>query len=76
MVLDAEKIKAEGVKLLDGFSEKLSRVPDSSETHYVVELKNVFRPDGTPECGEDFQDKIKKNAPRFEDGYVVAEKAE
>ena len=58
-MVDAEKIKKEGVKLLEEFSEVLKDVPETSETHYVVDLKNVQRSDDTPEVKKGFQDKIK-----------------
>ncbi len=74
-MVDAEKIRLEGVKLLEEFSQKLGKVPETGETHYVVDLKNVWRKDGPPKPHKGFRDKLEKLAPRFEDGYVVAEKA-
>lgn len=73
-MVDAKKIQDEGVALLEEFSQKLKDVPDTKETHYVVDLKNVWRPDGQPARCEGFREKLEKLAPRFEDGYVVCEK--
>jgi predicted Asp-tRNA(Asn)/Glu-tRNA(Gln) amidotransferase subunit C len=73
-MVDAEKIKKEGVELLEEFSEKLKDIPETSETHYVVDIKNVFRQDDKPEEKKNFRKKIKSNAPKFEEGCVVAEK--
>ncbi|MBD3387854.1 MAG: Asp-tRNA(Asn) amidotransferase GatCAB subunit C [Candidatus Altiarchaeales archaeon] len=75
-MVDADRIREEGVKLLDEFSEKLRDVPETGETHYVVDLKNVWRPDARPERCEGFREKLGKLAPKFEKGYVVAEKGE
>jgi predicted Asp-tRNA(Asn)/Glu-tRNA(Gln) amidotransferase subunit C len=72
--MDAQRIQAEGIKLLDEFSEKLKDVPATGETHYVVDIRNVRRADGKPNRREGYRRKIEKLAPRFEDGYVVAEK--
>jgi predicted Asp-tRNA(Asn)/Glu-tRNA(Gln) amidotransferase subunit C len=73
-MVDADKIHAEGVKLLDEFSQRLKDVPETRETHYVIDLKNAWRPDGKALMHEGFRDKLKKLAPRFEDGYVICEK--
>ncbi|MFH1788101.1 MAG: Asp-tRNA(Asn) amidotransferase subunit GatC [Candidatus Altiarchaeota archaeon] len=71
---DAEKIRKEGVKLIEEFSKMLADIPETSETHYVMDMANVWRKDAEPVECEGFRDKIKKIAPRMEDGYVVAEK--
>jgi len=73
-MLNQESIKREGVKLIEEFSEKLAALPETEETHYVVDLKNISREDGKPVRKKDFAGKIGRLAPRFEDGYVVAEK--
>jgi len=73
-MVDAEKIQAEGIKLLEEFSEKLKNVPETGETHYVVDIRNVWRPDGKPVRFEGFRERLGKLVPRFKDGYVVAEK--
>lgn len=75
-MVDAEKIRQEGVALLEEFSKKLDKIPDTDETHYVLDLKNVWRKDGEPKKTQGFRDKLGKLAPRFEQGYVVAEKAD
>ncbi len=73
-MVDAEKIRAEGVKLLEEFSEKLKDVPDTKETHYAIDLSNVWRPDGQPIRHEGFRARMAGNAPRMEDGYFACEK--
>ena len=75
-MVDADRIKSEGIKLLEEFSRKLKDVPDTKETHYVVDMNNVWRDDGEPVECEGFREKLGMLAPRFEDGYVVAEKGE
>jgi len=75
-MVDAKKIESDGVKLLEEFSEKLAKVPQTEETHYVLDIKNVWRKDGEPKPTVGFREKVEKLAPKFEDGYVVAEKAE
>ena len=72
--MDAEKIKEEGVQLLDEFSKVLEDVGESKETHYVTDIKNVWRKDGMPDDTTGFQEKLKGLAPNFKDGYVVCEK--
>jgi len=73
-MLDRDKIKKEGVKIIDEFSKALEGVPETGETHYVVDVANVWRPDGKPKDCKGFRDKLEKIAPKMEDGYVVAEK--
>jgi len=72
--MDPEDVKREGVKLLEEFSEKLDSVAESKATHYVVDMKNVWRPDADPEVCEGFSESLKELAPKFKDGYVVTEK--
>lgn len=73
-MVDEEKIKKEGVKLLEEFSEKLKDIPETGETHYVVDINNVFRQDAPGKKREGFREKIGKNAPKMQEGYIVAEK--
>jgi predicted Asp-tRNA(Asn)/Glu-tRNA(Gln) amidotransferase subunit C len=75
-MVDADKVAADGVKLLEEFSAKLKDVPESGETHYVLDIRNVWRPDGPPKPCEGFRDRLAKLVPKFEDGYVVCEKGE
>ena len=72
--MDRDKIKEEGVRLLEEFSKKLEGLPETDETHYVVDQKNVWRPDDKPKPTKDFRKKMEKITPKMEDGYVVAEK--
>jgi len=73
MSVDPEKIKEEGKKILEEFSRQLEKVPEVDETHYVLDLKNVTRKDKEGKK-KNFRDKFKKNIPRWEEGYVIAEK--
>lgn len=73
--VDPEKIKRDGVKLLEEFSEQLKDVPETDETHYVLDIKNVTREDKKSHLKRGFREKLKKLAPKWEDDYLVAEKA-
>ncbi|MBN2250491.1 MAG: Asp-tRNA(Asn) amidotransferase GatCAB subunit C [Candidatus Altiarchaeota archaeon] len=73
-MLDTKKIKEEGITLLGEFSRGLEKVPETVATHYLMDLKNVLRADGEPLPKTDFPGKLKKLAPRCDEGYVVAEK--
>lgn len=72
-MVDREKIKKEGIEIIEDFSKMLAGVPEVSETHYVVDMKNVTRADGEPEIRK-FRKSLKKLAPKWEDSCVVAEK--
>ncbi|MFZ2455636.1 MAG: Asp-tRNA(Asn) amidotransferase GatCAB subunit C [Candidatus Altiarchaeia archaeon] len=73
-MLDKEKIRTEGVALLEEFSKELESVPETSETHYVLDVRNVCRKDGPGVKAESFPTDMKKIVPRWEEGYVVSEK--
>lgn len=73
-MLDEGKIRREGMALLEEFSRELSKVPETEETHYVVDLRNVLREDAPPVRKEDFPSRFIKLVPCAEDGYVVVEK--
>jgi aspartyl-tRNA(Asn)/glutamyl-tRNA(Gln) amidotransferase subunit C len=73
-MLSEEKIKKEGLALLDEFSRELEKVPESEETHYVVDLKNIVRADGLGVVKEGFPAKFQKLVPKWEDGFVSVEK--
>ena len=72
--MEREKIKQDGLKLIDEFSKMLEDVKETDETHYVVDIKNVTRDDGKPRMKKEFRKKMGKNAPRWEDNHVIAEK--
>lgn len=74
-MLDEEKIREQGIKLIEKFSKMLEKIPETEETHYVVDLKNVTREDKKAVKKKGFDKKMEKIAPKWEDGYVVAEKA-
>jgi len=72
-MVDREKIKEEGIVIIDEFSKMLAKIPETVETHYVVDMRNVTRDDGVPEK-QNFRESMEKIVPKWEDGYVVAEK--
>lgn len=74
MAIDGEKIKKEGIRLIEDFSKMLESIPQTDETHYVIDMKNVRRKDGKSEMQKGFREKLKKIAPKWEEDYVVAEK--
>ncbi|MBN2517654.1 MAG: Asp-tRNA(Asn) amidotransferase GatCAB subunit C [Candidatus Altiarchaeota archaeon] len=73
-MIDQDEILRQGKRIIDEFSEKLKDVPDTEETHYVMDLKNVTMADSKGDCPPAFRDKFRKLAPRWEDGYVKCEK--
>ena len=73
-MIDPDKIRADGVRLLEEFSERLKDVPQTEETHYVIDMTNVWRKDGDPSVPDGFKAGFARLPPKFEDGYVVAEK--
>jgi len=73
-MLDRDRIRMDGIKLIDEFSKMLERIPKSEETHYVTDLKNRLRRDGKPLKKRDFRKKMRKIVPRWENNYVIAEK--
>lgn len=73
-MVDEEKIRKDGVALVEEFSRELSRVPETEETHYVMDLQNVLRKDGEPVKKMEYSARFLSLAPRAEEGYVVVEK--
>jgi len=73
-MVNQEKILEEGKKIIEEFSEKLKGIPETEETHYVVDLKNVTRPDAPGESHVGFRAKFEDLAPKWDDGYVRCEK--
>jgi predicted Asp-tRNA(Asn)/Glu-tRNA(Gln) amidotransferase subunit C len=74
MALDRDRIQKDGVKLLEEFSRMLSNIPETKETHYIVDMKNITREDKPPVETSGFREKMRKNAPKWEDNFVVTEK--
>jgi len=71
---DEKKVLEEGKKLLEEFSEALKDIPNTEETHYVVDLKNVTRGDSAGQCDPAFRKKFEKLVPKWDYGYVKVEK--
>ena len=74
-MLDEKKIREQGIKLIEEFSRMLEKIPETRETHYVVDLRNVTREDRGAVRKKGFDEKMKRIAPRWDEGYIVAEKA-
>jgi len=72
--MNEERIRKEGIKLIEEFSKMLEKIPDTEETHYVLDLKNVTRKDQKPVRKKEFSERMRKIAPMWEEGYVIAEK--
>lgn len=73
-MLDEEKIRKEGFKLIEEFSRELECVPETEETHYVMDVRNIVREDAAPVRKKDFPEKFKKIVPKWDEGYVSVEK--
>jgi len=77
--IEKERIKEDGMKLIEEFSEMLSKIPQSDEVHYVIDIKNITRQDTENDTGNSdkskFKDAFEKNAPHYEEDYIIAEKA-
>ena len=71
---DEKKVLETGKKLLEEFSEALKDIPDTDETHYVIDLKNVTRSDEPGKCDPTFLKKFEKLAPNWDYGYLKVEK--
>lgn len=71
---DKEKILADGKKLLEAFSESLEKLPETDETHYVVDIKNITRPDSEGFCDQKFRDRFAELAPHWDFGYLKVKK--
>ncbi|ODS42253.1 MAG: hypothetical protein MSIBF_02650 [Candidatus Altiarchaeales archaeon IMC4] len=67
--VDQEKIRKQGVGIIEEFSRELASIEETDQTHYVVDMNSVTRPDGKP-VKKDFRKKMEKLAPKWEDGYV------
>ncbi len=73
-MLNKERIKKDGIKLIEEFSEMLKDIPRTDETHYVVNLKNIIRTDEKPKKTKNFRQKMKRIAPKWDNNYIVAER--
>lgn len=74
--MDEKKIKQieeEGKRLIEDFSKSLERiegkVKEDEMTWYVSDINTVTRNDKEG-IKKDFKEGLKKNAPRWEEGYV------
>jgi len=75
MKMDKEKIREEGIKIIEKFSKVLSGIKEeqSDATWYVVDLNMVTRSDaeGRDNC---FRDKMKALAPKWEENSIKVDK--
>jgi len=73
--LDVLEVLEETLLLLDEFAEKLKEVDVDLETWSIVDEPRELREEDEPERDPEHKEKMLKNAPKSEDGYVVAERA-
>ncbi|WP_457614352.1 Asp-tRNA(Asn) amidotransferase subunit GatC [Methanopyrus sp.] len=73
--IDVLDVLRETMKLLEEFAERLEDVDADDETWTTSERPREFREDDEPRRDKEFKKKMLKNAPRSDDGYVVAERA-
>lgn len=69
-----DRVREEGIALLEGFSRELERVPETEETHYVMDVSNVMREDLEAVRKKEFFSKFERIVPKWEEGYVLCEK--
>ncbi len=69
-----DRIREEGIALLEEFSKELESVPETAETHYVMDVSNVVRDDREGLRKNEFASKFQRIVPKWEDGFVVCEK--
>jgi aspartyl-tRNA(Asn)/glutamyl-tRNA(Gln) amidotransferase subunit C len=74
MRVSRDRIREEGIALLEEFSKELERVPETEETHYVMDVSNVVRDDRDGIRKKEFASKFQRIVPRWEDGFVLCEK--
>lgn len=72
--IDKEKIRREGIKIIEEFSKMLEKIPEIKETHYVGDIRNRTREDREPIPKKEFPDRLKRIAPWWDNGFIVAEK--
>jgi len=72
--LDVLEVLEETMLLLDEFAERLKEVDVDEKTPLIVDEPREFRED-EPERDPEYREKMLENAPKSEDGYVVAERA-
>jgi len=72
--MNNEEIKADAKKIIDSFSEKLSKikVPDKEP---IIKRKEFERIDGNgKDCDNDFKKIMFENAPNKNSDFILAEK--
>ncbi|WP_456482103.1 Asp-tRNA(Asn) amidotransferase subunit GatC [Methanopyrus sp.] len=73
--IDVLDILKETMDLLEEFAERLEDVDTEDETWTTSEKPRRFREDDKPRRDREFKEKMLENAPKSDDGYVVAERA-
>ena len=72
--MDTEKIKSDAKKIIDSFSEKLSKV-HVLDKEPVIKRKEYERKEGIgEECDNDFKRIMLENAPNKSGDFILAEK--
>lgn len=73
-MVDLEKIKSDAKKIIDSFSEKLSKV-HVLDKEPIIERKDFERKEGDGEnCDNDFKKIMFENAPNKHEDFILAEK--
>ena len=72
-ILDEEKIKKQAKAIMDEFIKALDKVGEISG-EIGLERQETTREGAAKKAGGDFKERMLKNAPRKEDGYIIAEK--
>lgn len=72
-----QEIEKEAEEVLEKLSKSLgkekAKEEELKEVYYITATSNVFRDDEAPEDKEKFREVAKKNAPKFNEGYFIAE---
>jgi len=73
-MVDREKVKEQAKKLMDEFVSALEKAEEVKE-EFGVKRKDVMRVPGKDKYkNSDFKERMLKNAPKVEDGQIVAER--
>ena len=71
--MDEEKIKKQAKKIMDEFISALNKVPKIKE-EFGQERKQFTRKSEKSEYGDEFKERMLKNAPKVKDEQLVMEK--
>jgi len=72
--MDTERIKSDAKKIIDSFSERLSKIK-VSDKEPVIKRREFERTEGNgQECDKDFKKIMFENAPNKNGDFILAEK--